>query len=294
MTEHNHTSTQNAGALAEPAAILAALEVEADRIETPCGDGVMVWRIWGQGEPLVLGHGSSGSWTHWVRNIPVLARTHRVIVPDLPGHGDSAKPVAESHEAISPVLALGLEQILGAGKAADLVGFSWGGVVLAQLAARYPQVARRLIVIGSGGLDTPLGTLDLRSPRRLEGEARVAAMRSNLLEIMLRNPESVDAMALHMQEVDARATRFREFPSLVLPDRLVEVLPRVRVPFDAIWGEFDGPHPNPPAQEAVLRRFQPDLTFRVIADSGHWVMYERPETFNAVLAGLLAAPLRVV
>src|SRR3546814_6277896 len=48
-----------------------------------CGDGQMVWRLWGEGPPLVLLHGGSGSWTHWFRNIPALARRYRVIAADL-------------------------------------------------------------------------------------------------------------------------------------------------------------------------------------------------------------------
>ena len=52
----------------------------------------MVWRVWGSGEPLVLFHGGSGSWTHWIRNIPELSRHYELWVPDIPGLGDSAMP----------------------------------------------------------------------------------------------------------------------------------------------------------------------------------------------------------
>ena len=59
---------------ASPADIVARLASQARVVRTPCGDGNMVWRVWGRGEPLVLFHGGSGSWTHWIRNIPELAR----------------------------------------------------------------------------------------------------------------------------------------------------------------------------------------------------------------------------
>ena len=299
MTANNDTSTQlggtvSEGAATDPAAVLVALESQAMRVETPCGDGVMVWRIWGEGEPVVLAHGSSGSWAHWLRNIPYLAQTRKVIVPDLPGHGDSATSAAETHESISLALATGLERILGAGKPADLVGFSYGAVVLVQLAALHPQVARRLVIVGPGGLETPLGPIDLRSPRGLEGEARAAILRSNLLGFMLHNPDSVTDLALHIQSMGVRAARFRGTEQMVMPDKLVAVLPRVHAPLDAIWGEFDRPHPHPAEQEASLRRFQPNMDFRVIADAGHWAMYERPEAFNTALGEILAARLRAV
>jgi len=41
-------------------------------------------------------------------------------------------------------------------------------------------------------------------------------------------------------------------------------------------------------QEAVLRQHYPALEFRVIADAGHWVMYEQPEAFNRTVMELLA------
>ena len=52
-------------------ALVAGVDAEGQRIETPCGDGSLVWRVWGSGPPLILLHGGYGSWTHWIRNVPV-------------------------------------------------------------------------------------------------------------------------------------------------------------------------------------------------------------------------------
>ena len=60
----------------------ARLERAAQRIETPTSGGQMVWHCWGEGKPIVLLHGGSGSWTHWLRNIePLAARGRRVFRP---------------------------------------------------------------------------------------------------------------------------------------------------------------------------------------------------------------------
>ena len=75
-----------------PEAIVAEAEAEMTRLETPCGDGSMIWRRRGSGPPLVMLPGGHGSWTHWIRNIPVLAREHTVFAADLPGEGSSAVP----------------------------------------------------------------------------------------------------------------------------------------------------------------------------------------------------------
>src|SRR5262245_62158842 len=67
---------------ASPAAIIDAAARTARTVRTPCADGAMVWRVWGKGEPLVLFHGGSGSWLHWIRNIPVLSRHYELWVAD--------------------------------------------------------------------------------------------------------------------------------------------------------------------------------------------------------------------
>lgn len=278
-------------AKAGPVELLAELEARAVRVETPCGEGSMAWRIWGVDlPPLVLAHGAQGSWNHWVRNIDRLSRHRRLIVPDLPGHGDSAMPESEDHEGISKALAQGLKAILGEdGLPVDLCGFSFGGVALAHLAALHPGIARRLVLIGCGGLDTPMNRPRLGRVGGLAGAQRRDAIKGNLLGLMLHHPESADDLAIHMLLPTAKAARLH-VPPLVIPDRLLRILPSVRCPVSAIWGDRDWPHPDPEVQETALRSVQPEAEFRVIGDSGHWVMYERPEPFEAALLDLLARP----
>lgn len=282
---------------ADPGAFLAAMEARATRVETPCGTGTMVWRIWGEegsGPPLVLAHGAQGSWTHWVRNIERLSRHRRLIVADLPGHGDSAMPATPDQEGIAAALAEGLELVLGRDALpADLCGFSFGGVAFAHLAAFHPRIVRRLVIVGCGGLDTPMGHPRLGRISGLAGAARRAALKDNLLGQMLHHPDSADDLAIHMLLPTAKAARM-QVASLVMPDRLLRILPRVGVPVDAIWGECDLPHPDPAVQEAALRSVHPEAVFRVIAQAGHWAMYERPEAFETALLEILATPLRTV
>jgi pimeloyl-ACP methyl ester carboxylesterase len=273
----------------EAAAIVAELEARARRVDTPCGEGTLAWRIWGQGEPLVVGHGAQGAWSHWIRNIDTLAQERMVIAVDLPGQGDSALPATRDHRGISAALAEGLRAILGEGAQADLAGFSFSGIAFAHFAHYHPDLVRRLVLVGCGGLDTPHGHIDLRPVRGLEGEERKAALRANLLGLMLHHPESADELAQHLLVTNGRKARWVEV-GLVLPDRLKRILPEVACPVDAIWGEFDRPHPAPQLQEAVIRLSHPDCDFRVIAGAGHWAMYERPDTFNAALLDMLARP----
>ena len=274
----------------DPAWVVAQFERRARRFETPCADGSVVWHAWGDGPPVVLAHGAHGAWSHWIRNIDALAAERTVWALDLPGYGESALAPREDHARIAEVIATGLRQLI-AEIPVDIVGFSFGGVVAAHLAALYPQLVRRLILVDTGGLDTPMGIVELQRVHGLEGDERRAALRANLLGLMLHDPTSVDELALYLQA--ANGSRARLNPRwLVLPDKLLQVLPQIRVQLDAIWGEYDGPHPNPALQESVLRQFHPGLDFRVIADAGHWSMYDRAQDFNRTLLDLLGCPLR--
>ena len=272
-----------------PEAILDDLTARAERTETPCGDRTMVWHAWGQAEPLVLAHGAQGSWQHWVRNIDRLAQTRRVIAADLPGHGDSALPETPDHAGIAKALAEGLAQILGSNVSADLCGFSFGGVCFAHLAAYYPQVARRLVLVGCGGLDTPHGHVALQRVSGLRGAEREAVLKSNLLGLMLHHPDSADALAVHMLLPNAKRARLLA-ADMVLPDKLLRILPEVRCSVGAIWGEFDRPHPDPAAQKVALHSVCPAAPFEVIEGAGHWAMYERAESFEATLMAMLEMP----
>src|SRR5260221_5161417 len=71
-----------------PAAQVARLAAAGQRVETPCGDGAMVWRIWGPsdggGEALVLFHGGVCSWAPLVPQIPQRSPPYRLVLPHPP------------------------------------------------------------------------------------------------------------------------------------------------------------------------------------------------------------------
>ncbi len=269
---------------------VAELNARSRRIETPCGEGTMVWRLWGEGDPLVLAHGAQGAWDHWVRNIPELSRHRMLLVPDMPGHGESAEPDSHDHHAISRAIADGIAAIVGEGVAVDCVGFSAGGVCLGHTAAYQPQVVKRLVLVDTGGLDTPIGNFDIGSVRGLSGDELLERLRRNLNGMMLHARESVDEVAMWQLAYNGRKARI-DSGALVVPDKLLNVLPEVTVPLAAIWGEHDLPHFDPAVQEAAIRSAHPQLEFRVVPGAGHWAMFEKPDGFNAALLELLALPV---
>lgn len=279
----------------ETAEDAAALEAEADRVETPCGEAQsMVWHVWGDGSPVVLLHGGSGRWNHWVRNIAPLVRAgYRVLVPDLPGFGDSARPPAgRDADALPPWVEQGLSQLIGT-DACDVVGFSFGGMVAGLLAAQWPRRVRRLVLVGAPALAAdPERKLGLKSWQHLESEAaRMAAIRFNLRQLMLAHDASVDQLALTLHIANLARDRLQR-RVLSKTDILLRTLPRIDCPVFGIWGEHDALYREridiigPALAQAPL--FQ---SLALVRNAGHWVQYEDALGFNAALADALSAPL---
>ncbi len=272
-----------------PAALLAHMEQDSQRIETPCGTGSMVWRIWGAGDrpPLVLLHGGYGSWRHWVRTIPAFAIDRGVIAPDLPGLGESASPGEDaSPGAIAAIVRDGLRIVLP-DETYDIAGFSFGGMIAGTVAALDPDRARTLTIVGPGGLGGFPSSVTLEKVITLGGEARRAAHRVNLGRLMFADASRIDDLALAIQEWNTRHGRTKSRP-MSRTASLQTALAKTKMPFNAIYGEFDAPAwPHLDEREAKIRAARPDVDFRVIAGAGHWVQYEAADTFNAMLWGML-------
>ncbi|MET0507368.1 MAG: alpha/beta hydrolase [Burkholderiaceae bacterium] len=272
---------------------LARVEAQSRRITTPCGDGDLVWHEWGAGEPVVLLHGGSGSWNHWVRNVPALVAAGRqVLVPDMPGFGDSAAaPGVVDADGLPPHLDTAIATLLGQ-RSFDLVGFSFGSLVATLLAERCGERVQRLVLVGPfivGDGDIP--PLDLRPWAHIErGPARDAIHRYNLGALMLANARSIDDLALAIHGANIERDRMRR-RRLALTDLMAQTLPRIRRPVAAIWGTEDMSYRGRGHVAEKTVRLAPDC--RVVAaidGAGHWVQFEAPDAFDAALATALAMP----
>ena len=274
--------------LVDAAAAIARVESRARHDETMCGDGTMSWRMWGDGRPLVLLHGASGSWRHWIRNIEPLAARFQVLVPDMPGYGDSATP-PEPHTAD------GLADLVTAGLAAiapvpvDVAGFSFGGIIAGLVAARLGARVRTVVLLGPGGLALPW--VPPPSLVRVGDNASPAEVtethRENLRRLMLAGRDAADDLAVLVQIENLRLARFKS-GTIPVSDVLRRALPAIRARVAAIWGEHDA-YAGPYLEERrrLLASFQADLEFRVISGAGHWVIYEAADTVNAALLDIL-------
>jgi pimeloyl-ACP methyl ester carboxylesterase len=272
-----------------PAAIVAAIDARAARIETPCGDGRMVWRRWGAGPALVLLHGGYGSWTHWLKNVESLGGRYTVLTPDLPGLGDSANPPAPyTAESLAAIVATGIDRVAPTGKVA-IAGFSFGSVIGGHVAAQMGDRVSALLMLGAAGLGLPRQPLALQRVEPGMTPAQIAEVqRGNLVKLMFGDERRVDDLAVYLQNENTRRSRCDSRP-IAFTDTLVHALPKATARLGAIWGEQDSTAIGAIEQNfAVVRRLKPDAYCDTVADAGHWAQWEQPAAFEAKLNAFVA------
>jgi pimeloyl-ACP methyl ester carboxylesterase len=261
---------------------LARLSLAATRAETPSGAGRVVWHEWGTGKPLILLHGGAGSWRHWARNIEPLARTRRVIAPDLPGLGESdLPPPGTDLPGMVALIAAGIAARIGPGTPHDLIGFSFGATLAGQLAAARPAGLESLTLLGAGALGLPREPVPLVSVRDRKGDERAAAHRENLARLMIADPARIDAEALAIQAWNSDHARLRS-RNVTHPVALRDALESTNTPLRVIYGERDAivvPHMAARIDFFRARGAEP----LVIPGAGHWVAFEAAEQVNEAL-----------
>lgn len=271
--------------------------------------GDVVWHVWGADKidplgdpscaslaaefksdttptkPLVLLHGGSGSWTHWLRNVEHFAETRRVWALDIPGFGDSDLPAGVTDaDGLVPYMAEILTHTFK-GEAVDVMGFSFGGMTAGLVAAQYPQIIRQLILVGAPGLGLFGKALPMRGlTPNMDDADRRNVHRHNLNAMMFAHPQSVTDEVIDLQQANVSRDRLRR-RRIARTDILAQAQTRWACPVHGVWGQKDALYQDTLQQVPIKL---PCMTsFAVVSDAGHWVMYEQPDTFHAVVDPLL-------
>ena len=269
---------------------VASLLLTGRRWQLP---GPMVWHEWGhesldQGaSTLVLLHGGSGSWTHWIRNVaPLVADGFHVLAVDLPGFGDSALPEngGDVDALIEPLHAAW--QMLRASDHVSFLGFSFGGMTAALWLAAYPQDATNLILVGSPGLGIKSPhRVPLKGWRHLPTQAlQLEAHRHNLLALMLHDENKLDELAMTVHRLNVARDRMPRRRLSGTPI-VADALPLIACPVHVMYGEWDALYQGCMTDvENLVKNITPQLTsWQLVAGSGHWVQFEAPEAFQLAL-----------
>ena len=262
---------------------------KAKRIELPTPSGMQVWHVWNEAaaNPLVLLHGGSGSWNHWVRNVLPLSESRAVWALDTPGLGDSELPSgAEDADDLSVPLAQGLKALFKE-EPVDMVGFSFGGLMAGFLAAQQPLRTKRMVLVGVPGLGLSNNIPNMRGFRaNMTHEERMVVHRNNLLTIMLHDEKNITPELLAMQEHNVLRDRLRR-RRIARSDVLLSLQKHWTCEVHGIWGQRDALY------EGALHLI-PDLLidcqlkqFDIIEGAGHWVQFEAADAFNQILQARL-------
>lgn len=277
----------------DPRTILDRIQQQATRYETPCGDGKMIWHLWDQSGDtapvVVLCHGGAGSWRHWIRTIPALVPTYRVLVPDLPGLGKSDfPPDGNDAFAIATIVADGADLIIGPETSYDVAGFSFGATMAACVGVLRGTRVRSVTIIGSSGVGALGSAVNLEKVRHLEGQERRDTHRTNLNRLMIADPAKIDELAIAIQDWNTVRSRLRT-PAMSRSGVIMRAIDQLQSPLNGMWGELDAPaNPKGPERVAILRAHRPEADIRLIPKTGHWAAYEAADTVNAILLEMLA------
>lgn len=231
---------------------------------------------------VILVHGWTCDETTWSEQVPVLAKKYRVLTLDLPGHGKSGAPA--DGKLSMDLFARAVEAVRAEAKAdrVVLVGHSMGTPVILQYARLYPEHVAALVFVdglvtlnvgGAGGrapdpnqMSGPDGWKNREAMiRGMFSASTTPANQTKILDMMLAAPEStaVGAMNATFDPANWKGDVFT-------------------MPILGIYAEKSALN-NP----AYMKDHFPQLEYHEVPGTGHFVMLDKPEEFNAILLAFL-------
>jgi 2-hydroxy-6-oxonona-2,4-dienedioate hydrolase len=243
---------------------------------------------------MLLVHGGHGSWRHWIANLDDLALDFDLLVPDLPGYGESCDlppeaGLAEQAEALDQAT----RAALGGRLPTIVVGFSFGTIVGTALLERWQKAGQQphaLVLV-----NPPLGrevseevlAIQARAADLARQQGLQAAIECTLRQIMLSDPARVTPELIELGVQQVEKARFKSRPISRSVD-LRERLAALHAPRFVVLGERD------PHQRAALATRLPQYQSMfgennvVVLPGAHWLQYDCPEAFATTLRGIAA------
>lgn len=263
----------------------------------------------GEGPVLVMLHGAgpgASAWSNFQHNLPVYARSFRVIMVDQPGFGGTKfPPEYPSHYIVYTAKLLAeLFDVLGIDRA-HVLGNSLGGAVAVRFAMDFPERADRLVLMGPGsalslGLFAPRPSEGIRTlmnffappgPSREKMAAFLKALvydESLITEELIeqRYQAAIDPAVRDGMKVMGAANHKAEFAR---DGELWREADTVTHPTLITWGRDDRVQPLDGAFVGFRR--MPNARLYVFPNCGHWAQVERKSEFETVTTSFLLGEL---
>jgi 2-hydroxymuconate-semialdehyde hydrolase len=249
----------------------------------------------GAGFPVLFIHGSGpgvSAWANWRLALPELAKTHRVIAPDMVGFGFTDRPSGIAYDMYTWVRqAVGLLDALGL-KKAHVVGNSFGGAIALALAIRHPERIGRLVLMGSVGVPFPISEgLDA-----VWGYHPSLANMKKLLDVFAYSRELVNDELAELRYRASIRPGFQESFSAMFPaprQRWVDAMASSKADIRALAHETLIIHGRddkviPLSNSLTLLQWIERSQLHVFSRCGHWVQIEHAARFAHLLEDFFA------
>jgi pimeloyl-ACP methyl ester carboxylesterase len=239
----------------------------------------------GKGEPLLLLHGFGADKDNFTRVAKLLTPRFHVIVPDLPGFGESSKPADASYTIAEQVERVhAFAQVLGL-KTVHLGGSSMGGEIAAVYAAKYPAETGSLWLLAPGGVSTaPPSDLALRLQQG--GSNPLVASNADefaaIFQFVMSDPPFVPRRILDVLGQTAIANHdlsLKIFDQIRAAPPLEAQVQGLTTPTRIVWGDKDRALNVGGAQ--ILANLMPRASVLILPGIGHLPMLERPHEVGA-------------
>jgi 3-oxoadipate enol-lactonase len=241
----------------------------------------------GDGTPLVLFHSLLSDRASFDAIAPVLARSHRVIVPELPGFG-SSQSVSGGLAAVADRMAEAVSDAAGS-QQPIVLGNGYGGFVALQMAIRHPDLAKKLILADCGAAFSEEGRQAFRNMAAASKAKGLAA----ITDVAMRRLFAQEFQAANPDIMRDRREAFLKTDPEVLQAacaQLVELdlrpeLSKVKMPVLVLVGEHDEATPPPMSHE--LAALLPDARLKILTGCAHVPQLQAPQAFLDAIADFL-------
>jgi len=251
--------------------------------------GIISTTVTGAGHPVVLLHSLLADRGSFDRIVGPLAEQFQVIVPDLPGFGDSST-VAGGLTEIADRLVTAVRTLVG-DERPIVLGNGFGGFIALHMALRHPALISRLVIADSGAAFSEPGRQAFRDMAAaaaalgLEAVAKTAMRRLFAPEFQEANPDLMAERQAAFLRTDPAA--FRTACTALAALDIRGAVGRLTIPTLVLVGEHD--EATPPAMSKELAGLLPDAALIILPDCAHVPQLQRPEAFLAAIGPFIEA-----
>lgn len=249
------------------------------------------YKVYGQGNPLIILHGLFGSLDNWVSHARILSENYSVYLLDQRNHGKSP----HQEEWDYSVMAEDLYEFLNQHGIfrANLLGHSMGGKTVMQFATRYPEMCEKLIIADMApkaysphhdDILAAMNSLDLSELSSRKEAQEWLSQRLNdpaiiqfLLKSLGRDEEKQFRWKFNFEVL------YKNYPNVLAAPEFEDI---VDVPSLFLYGG-DSNYLQEDDKEPILSHF-PQASFHKLVGAGHWVHADKPKEFLSVVTEYLS------